>query len=183
VLVHHDTDLYDLQIRDHGKTSVIGTTSNHLFYVAGAGGNGGRWVKAGALKYGTHLRTPGGSDTATVTGGWVPPQRDGWMWDLTIPGNNDHDFYIDAMADVPVLVHNDCSLPRLDSTGKVHGQIPSYVPESMTSEQMEEMEADLQQSIATRQAEQEALGEDPAHRARINEELRFLRQIQKPLNG
>ena len=40
---------------------------------------GMRWVKAGALKYGTHLRTPGGSDDATVVTGWVPRQRDGWM--------------------------------------------------------------------------------------------------------
>ena len=58
VLVHHDTDLYDLKIRDHGKTAVIGTTSSHPFWVPGSGGHGGRWVEAGALKYGTHLRTP-----------------------------------------------------------------------------------------------------------------------------
>jgi hypothetical protein len=61
--------------------------------------------KAGALKYGTHLRTPSGSDTAVVTGGWVPRQRDGSMWDLTVPGNNDHDFYIDT-ATANLLVHN-----------------------------------------------------------------------------
>ena len=64
-------------------------------------------MKAAALKYGTHLRTPSGSDTAVVTGGWIPRQRDGWMWDLTIPGNNDHDFYIDTTT-ASVLVHN-CS--------------------------------------------------------------------------
>jgi len=94
VLVHHDTDLYDLKIRDHGKTAVIDTTSNHLFFISGTSRNSGRWVKAGALKYGTHLRTPDGSNTATVVGGWIPRQRDAWMWDLTIPGNNDHDFYV-----------------------------------------------------------------------------------------
>jgi hypothetical protein len=79
VLVHHDNDLYDLKIRAGTRTSVIDTTSNHLFFVSGTGGGGGRWVKAGALKYGTHLRTPGGSDDATVVTGWVPRQRDGWM--------------------------------------------------------------------------------------------------------
>ena len=107
VLVHHDSDLYDLKIRAGTRTSVIDTTSNHLFYVpgTGTGGHGGRWVKAGALKYGTHLRTPDGGDTATVAGGWIPKQRDGWMWDLTIPGNNDHDFYIDTIVG-DVLVHN-----------------------------------------------------------------------------
>jgi len=105
VLVHHDTDLYDLQVRDHGRTAVIDTTSSHLFWVPGASENGGRWVKAGALKYGTHLRSPDGSDTATVIGGWIPNQRVGSMWDLTIPGNNDHDFYVDIIAG-SVLVHN-----------------------------------------------------------------------------
>jgi hypothetical protein len=105
VLVHHDTDLYDLKIRTDKRTAVIDTTSNHLFWVPGTGADGGRWVKAGSLKYGSHLRTPGGADTATVAGGWVPAQRDGWMWDLTVPGNNDHDFYIGAI-DTDVLVHN-----------------------------------------------------------------------------
>jgi hypothetical protein len=105
VLVHHDTDLYDLKVKDGGKTAVIDTTSSHLFWVPGAGGHGGRWVRAGALRYGTRLRTPSGRDTAVVTGGWVPRQSSGWMWDLTVPGNNDHDFYIDTTA-APVIVHN-----------------------------------------------------------------------------
>jgi hypothetical protein len=104
VLVHHDTDLYDLKIRAGTQTSVIDTTSTHLFFVPGTGGNGGRWVKAGALRYGGHLRTPG-SGYATVTGGWTPKVTTGWMWDLTIPGNNDHDFYINTAA-TAVLAHN-----------------------------------------------------------------------------
>jgi hypothetical protein len=87
VLVHHDTDLYDFKIRAGMRTSVIDTTSNHLFFVLGTGGHGGRWVKAGTLKYGTHLRTPGGSDDATVVSGWIPRQRDGWMWDLCAAGS------------------------------------------------------------------------------------------------
>jgi hypothetical protein len=27
-------------------------------------------------------------------GGSTPADHDGWMWDLTVPGNNDHDFYV-----------------------------------------------------------------------------------------
>jgi SCP1.201-like deaminase len=77
-----------------------------------------QWVPAAKLKYGEHLNSPDGV-TAVVTGGITPKQHDGWMWDLTIPGNDDHDFYvISAQADgshgahhaeaddVPVLVHN-----------------------------------------------------------------------------
>jgi Pretoxin HINT domain len=117
VLVHHDTDLYNLKIRAGTRTAMIDTTSNHLFWVPGTSGHGGRWVKAGALKYGTHLRTPDGSDTATVADGWVPRQLDGWMWDLTVPGNNDHDFYIDTTV-ATVLVHNDACQASRGSTGR-----------------------------------------------------------------
>jgi hypothetical protein len=98
VLVHHDTDKYDLRIKTAQGTSVVETTRGHLFWDA----TGRRWVKAGALRYGTHLRTPSGG-TATALSGWTARQATGWMWDLTIPG--DHDFYIQAAA-TAVLVHN-----------------------------------------------------------------------------
>ena len=57
----------------------------------------------------------------TVAGGTVPKQHDGWMWDLTVPGNNDHDFYVvsetagnvaygagydESAGTAQVLVHN-----------------------------------------------------------------------------
>jgi hypothetical protein len=59
--------------------------------------------------------------TVTVIGGTAPKQHDGWMWDLTVPGNNDHDFYVVpaismqpvgrhtyymAAGSTPILVHN-----------------------------------------------------------------------------
>jgi hypothetical protein len=103
ILVHYDRDLFDLKVRSLGRTSVIDTTSNHLFWVPGAGDRG-RWVRAAALRHGTHLRTPSGTDAAVVDG-WAPRHHDGWMWDLTVPGNNDHDFYV-LTAAVSVLVHN-----------------------------------------------------------------------------
>jgi hypothetical protein len=100
VLVHHDTDLYDLTVRSGGRTEVIHTTSNHLFWDPSLR----EWVQASRLRKGERLRTPAGA-TATADGGRVPAQRDGWMWDLTIPGNGDHDFYALA-GTAPVLVHN-----------------------------------------------------------------------------
>jgi len=42
----------------------------------------------------------------TVVAGTTPKQHDGWMWDLTVPGNNDHDFYVIAGTS-GVLVHNE----------------------------------------------------------------------------
>jgi hypothetical protein len=105
VLVRDDTDLYDLKVKAGSHTTVIDTTSNHPFWVSGSAGHDGRWVTAGALRDGTRLRTPGDSNNAVVIGGWVPRQSAGWMWDLTVPGDNDHDFYIGTDLS-QVLVHN-----------------------------------------------------------------------------
>jgi hypothetical protein len=56
------------------------------------------------LSKGEHLKTPDGT-LAVADGGTTPKVHDGWMWDLTVPGNNDHDFYV-AVAATAVLVHN-----------------------------------------------------------------------------
>ena len=102
VLVHHDTDRYDLRVQTAHNTTVIDTTRGHLFWDQAAR----RWVKAGSLKFGTHLLTASGRGKVTVLGGWTPRQAAGWMWDLTITG--DHDFYVQAAASAAVLVHNIC---------------------------------------------------------------------------
>jgi hypothetical protein len=109
VLVHHDTNLYNLKVRTGPRTAVIQTTSNHLFWDATAR----RWVKAAALKYGHYLRTPAG-DRATAAGGYTPRAGSGWMWDLTV--TTDHDFYIQAAA-IAVLVHN-CGDDPTDSRSR-----------------------------------------------------------------
>jgi hypothetical protein len=86
-------NLRRLGVDDQGSVSPVNTPS--LNY---------GWIPANHLKPGMHLKTPDGQ-VAVVVGGSVPAVRDGWMWDLTVPGNNDHDFYIGtAVADV--LVHN-----------------------------------------------------------------------------
>jgi hypothetical protein len=106
VLVRHDTDLYNLTVKTaHGK-EVIHTTSNHLFWDPSRN----KWVQAAKLRKGEHLKTPHGT-VATADGGTTPKDHDGWMWDLTIPGNNDHDFYV-AAGTVLILVHN-ADLPDL----------------------------------------------------------------------
>ena len=113
VLVHHDADLYDLRVKSGDKTAVISTTSDHLFWDASLN----KWVPAARLREGDSLRTPLGT-IATADGGYIPTQHAGWMWDLTIPGDGDHDFYVIAepragFALVPayaaLLVHNDDS--------------------------------------------------------------------------
>jgi hypothetical protein len=53
------------------------------------------------LDPGEPLRTADGT-TATADGGTTPARQDGLMWDLTIPGDNDQDFYVVADASSPV---------------------------------------------------------------------------------
>ncbi len=72
---------------------------------------------------------------------------------------------------------------KLDRTGKVHGEIPDYVPNNATREQLEELRDDLRTSIRTRNQEAIRLGEDGPHRNRIREEQQLLRQIEKVLSG
>jgi hypothetical protein len=100
VWVRFERDRYDLRVRTPRGVSVIQTTSAHLFWDPDAG----KFLPADHLKPGTHLKTPDGQ-SAVVAGGSTPADHDGWMWDLTVPGNNDHDFYV-AVAATAVLVHN-----------------------------------------------------------------------------
>jgi hypothetical protein len=65
-----------------------------------------QWIPANHLKAVEKLKTPDGQAAVVVVGS-VPADHDGWMWDLTVPGNNDHDFYVET-ASTAVLVHN-CS--------------------------------------------------------------------------
>jgi Pretoxin HINT domain len=110
VLLHHDTDLYNLTVRSGGRTEVIHTTSNHLFWDPYPHYG---WIPSNHLKPGMHLKTPDGK-SAVVVSGSVPAVHDGWMWDLTV--QDDHDFYVEPAvvlppsragpSDVAVLVHN-----------------------------------------------------------------------------
>ena len=113
VMVHHDTNLYDLKIKAGSRTAVIDTTSNHPFWDA----TSHQWTNAVRLHPGDRLRTPQGG-YASVVDGWVPQQSIGWMWDLTVPG--DHDFYV-VTAAAPILVHN-CDVPGMPT---LHEHFPT----------------------------------------------------------
>jgi hypothetical protein len=64
----------------------------------------GTWVQAAKLRVGESLQASNGA-IVTAEGGTTPANPDGQMWDLTVPGNNDHDFYV-RIAATAVLVHN-----------------------------------------------------------------------------
>jgi hypothetical protein len=66
VLLHHDTDRYDLKIKTAHGSAVIQTTSRHLFWDQTTR----RWTEATALRHGSHLSTASGM-SATVLGGYA----------------------------------------------------------------------------------------------------------------
>lgn len=108
VLVHHDTNRYDLTVKTSHGSAVIQTTKAHLFWDP----YHHYWVSANELSKGEHLQTPDGQ-SAVVVGGSVPADHDGWMRDLTV--QDDHDFYVEPAVVLPpsragptvaVLVHN-----------------------------------------------------------------------------
>ncbi len=98
VLVHHDTNLYNLSVGSGHRRALIHTTRNHPFWDVSTG----HWTKAAALQDGDRLKTPHGA-AVTVLHGLTPRRHQGWMWDLTVSG--DHDFYI-VTAAATILVHN-----------------------------------------------------------------------------
>jgi hypothetical protein len=114
VLVNHDADLYDLTIKTSQGSSVIHTTASHQFWEPHLR----QWVPANKLRKGEQLLTSDGM-TAFADGGVTPRVHTGWMWDITVPGNNDHDFFVllgqpgaqtiyNTVAGKPaVLVHNE----------------------------------------------------------------------------
>jgi RHS repeat-associated protein len=120
VLLHHDTDLYDLTVKTARGTAVLDTTSSHLFWDPVKR----QWVKAASLRAGEPLKTPGGA-TAYADGGTIPADHDGWMWDLTVPG--DHDFYIDTVA-ASILVHN-CDVTFRSDTSHIFRDAPGHLGE------------------------------------------------------
>jgi RHS repeat-associated protein len=117
VLVHYDTNLYNLTIRVGRYRAVIHTTANHLFWNQITH----TWTPADSLQLGARLHTPS-QTIASILHGRSPKTHTGWMWDLTIP--QEHDFYVvvsrfvkfdtqivrGASDQASVLVHNsnDC---------------------------------------------------------------------------
>lgn len=102
-MVKRDTDRYDLRIKTARGTAVIGTTTRHLFWDLSRH----QWVKADTLARGSYLRTPAGA-SVTVLGGYTLADAADWMWDISVPGGGDHDFYVDTTI-AAILVHN-CAL-------------------------------------------------------------------------
>jgi RHS repeat-associated protein len=80
-----------------------------------------------------------------------------------------------------------CELLERDESGKVHTppgvSLPRYPNPDWTDEELEDVAEELRGSIGRRKEAADELGEDAAHRSRINEEEQLLRSIEKKLTG
>ncbi len=70
-----------------------------------------------------------------------------------------------------------CELLEKDSTGKVHGEIPTHPNPEWTEEDLEQVAEDLRDSIGQRVKELGEKGEEAKHRARVGAEEKLLRQV------
>jgi hypothetical protein len=98
-LVHQDTELADLTVRDaDGDTAVVHTTRHHPFWVDDSATG---WVNAEDLQPDDRLHVSGdGTARVDSVRTFAGAQL---MYDLTV--DNVHTFYVEA-GDTPVLVHN-----------------------------------------------------------------------------
>ena len=181
--VHDDAVLLTVRQLDGGEETIL-TTSEHPFRVPGEG-----WVPAGMLAVGDELVVLSG-ETAPLEAIGFPSEP------LTAYNFEVEGFHTYAVGEDAIWVHNACDprqrrrpvnggpeLPELDSTGKVHGKLPTHVPDGWRKEQLEDLREQLIESIKTRRREQWTKVPDREHGRRILKEERLLRQIEKKLGG
>ena len=75
-----------------------------------------------------------------------------------------------------------------DATGRIHEDIPDYPDPKMSKAELEEQANELRESIKAREINNSAKGGDstpkgPGHRYRLDQERRYLRQIESKLKG
>jgi hypothetical protein len=66
-----------------------------------------------------------------VVSGLTPTDTTGWMWDLSVPGGGNHDFYID-LTDTAILVHNCPTTLGRGSTGRT---VPDNLNEQLAMQE------------------------------------------------
>jgi len=102
--INQDTQFVDLGIRDHqGDTAVLHTTAEHPFWNPATRA----WTVAADLQPGDSLRTADGRTATAVDVRAFSGART--MYNLTV--TTDHTYYVLA-GNIPVLVHNDDTVPR-----------------------------------------------------------------------
>jgi len=120
-----------------------------------------------------------------AVGGVLPPTSTLGGVSLWDPGIDLSPDVADAVRDLLTLAETPL-VPQLDESGKIHSAkypIPAYVPAGWTLEQLLEAKENLEASIAKRAKGHDDHGHDPGHEKKRQEELEFLRKVEKVLSG
>ena len=172
VFVHSVDEILHL----HTNEGDIDTTTNHPFYVVGKG-----WTAAGDLAEGDEIYNLDG--TTSVVLGFEIEKLDECVLVYNLEVDDFHSYFV---GDVPVLVHNSYGgkepLPSVDSTGKVHGKLPT--PDELknySKEELTEFCKDLENSVRKRIEKNIELGPDPGHGERQHAEQQLIHTIRKIL--
>ena len=173
---HDDKQTLLITVRSStGAEETLEATPNHRFWTTGSA-----WTRADGLSVGSHLINPQGAPLTVVA---VAPGKAGTTV-YNIEVDEFHSYYVGTS---PVLVHNgggECwrNLPSLDQTGKVHGELPMVEDLGKYSkDDLEQLQAELEQSVETRIQRTIELGSDPAHGQRQAAEQRLIRWISTHL--
>jgi hypothetical protein len=156
----------------NGQT--ITTTPEHPFYVPTKG-----WTEAGQLREGDELVQY--SDKKAIIENVKYENLKSPISVYNIEVEDWHTYYVSKNM---VLVHNTCKkqLPSLDSTGKVHGELPR--PQDIGDYSHEELQIlydELRISVQTRIQYNTRLGSDPGHALRQAQEQQLIWSIAKIL--
>jgi hypothetical protein len=172
--------------------TTITTTPNHLFYSA----NRGAWVPVGSMHPGELLRGETGVTSPILA---ISPPRQGIIELYGVEVEELHTYFVGGEAG-SALVHNgmgDCfkkpmsppdrmpgadRFPSRDFSGRMHGDVPQYIPRAWRRGEIQDAIAEVQGSLARRRGNMAIFGEEAGHRARIAQEEAWLRQLQRRLD-
>ena len=142
--------------------------------------DGSRWVPAGSLRVGDRLFAAAGFRRVQSTSSFSEQTR---VYNLTVASAHTY-----AVSAAGILVHNMGGsrtlpdLPAVDSTGKVHGKIPTLQELKLhESDELDFFREQLSQSIQRRKEVTGQLGSDAGHSARQAAEEKAKSHITKIL--
>jgi hypothetical protein len=176
-----------LHVSVAGEVSCLRVTSGHPVWSV----TRGAWIGAGELVPGEALAAWRGEPVAVLAN---LPEANTATWNLEV--ENEHVYRVGPAG---ILVHNTCPtpkelfegggagaakkpLPALDSTGKVHGELPKPKDlKNYTREELEQLRDELKPSVQKRIEVTEQMGRDKAHGQRQGAEQDLIKSIEKHL--
>lgn len=168
----HERLIWEVELRGlNDTTERFETTDDHPWWIAGQG-----WKTTEELTPGMAVVTRDGRGMiiASVT----ETNYSDATYNLTVA-----DFETYFVGSQRILVHN-CKLPKLDGTGKMHGDLPDIkdLKKNVDDDTLSDFRDDLKSSVQKRQEVTDDLGADAAHSRRQAQEADLAKSLDKHLD-